>query len=79
MIRERYSPAAIFLVWSGLGAEGWAEHPALPAGWRTRGAGFLSPLMEEASSSEALLHLLAGSTDYNRGELAAASRAFPPT
>ena len=70
MIREHHSPAHIFRLWAGLGEEGWKEEPSLPTGWRRRAASFLSPLMEEVGSVEALLHLLERSPEHSQEEVA---------
>ena len=75
--------------WGGVegleGAEGglvvWGlselvEADCLPTGWRVKGSTFLSPLMEEASSSSSLLHLLEESSEYTAEEVGVARRGL---
>ena len=41
----------------------------MPSGWRTSGTSFLSPLMEEVTSKEALLTFLDISKEYRADEV----------
>ena len=70
MIRKQFPPDAIFALWSSLDQEGWTESEGrLPSGWRTSGTSFLSPLMEEVKSKEALLTFLHISKEYTADEV----------
>ena len=76
MIREHYSPAHIFKLWSCLDQEGWEEDPSLPTGWKRRTTTFLSPLMEEVVSVAALLHLMSSSHEYREEEVVRARQGL---
>ena len=69
MIRKQLPPDTIFTLWSSLGKEGWKEVGSLPSGWRSNGSSYLSPLMEEVKSKEALLHFLHISKEYTEDEV----------
>ena len=69
MIRKQCPPKSIFTLWSSLGKEGWKEVEGLPSGWRSKGTSYLSPLMEEVTSKEALLHFLHISKEYTEDEV----------
>ena len=70
MIRKQFPPDAIFALWNSLDQEGWTESEGrLPSGWRTSGTSFLSPLMEEVKSKEALLNFLHISKEYTADEV----------
>ena len=69
MIRKQFPPDTIFTLWSSLGKEGWKEVASLPSGWRSNGSSYLSPLMEEVKSKEALLHFLHISKEYTEDEV----------
>ena len=71
LIRENYPPSDIFKLWNTLHLEGWKDDNAnLPTGWKRRvsdeGDQFLSPLMEEVTSQQALRRLfMENELDYS--------------
>ena len=76
MIRKQCPPKSIFTLWNSLDREGWKEVEGLPSGWRSNGTSYLSPLMEEVKSKEALLHFLHISKEYTEDEVQKTSRAL---
>ena len=71
MIQENYPPSDIFKLWNTLHLEGWLDDPDnLPTGWKKKssddGDHFLSPLMEEITSKQALRRLfIENELDYS--------------
>ena len=76
MIRKQCPPKSIFTLWNSLDLEGWKEVEGLPSGWRSNGSWYLSPLMEEVKSKEALLHFLHISKEYTEDEVQKTSQAL---
>ena len=76
MIKERYSPTEIFKLWNTLEREGWVtDDQNLPAGWKKKYFSekgihhYLSPMMEEVTSSEALLEMVKKDNNYTKEEI----------
>ena len=71
MIQENYPPSDIFKLWNTLHLDGWLDDPDnLPTGWKKKssddGDHFLSPLMEEITSKQALRRLfIENELDYS--------------
>ena len=71
LIKENHPPSDIFKLWNTLHLEGWKDdNDTLPTGWKRRvsddGDHFLSPLMEEVSSQQALRRLfMENELDYS--------------
>ena len=71
LIKENYPPSDIFRLWNTLHLEGWKDDTDnLPTGWKRKvtddGDQFLSPLMEEVTSKQALRKLfIENEPDYS--------------
>ena len=68
-VRAAYSKEALTRMQGSLWREGWKEVEGLPSGWRSKGTSYLSPLMEEVTSKEALLTFLDISKEYRADEV----------
>ena len=76
MISAQYSPGQIFQLWSTLHMDGWiGDEDHLPTGWKrkffpaTNSYHYLSPMMEEVTSSKALLVCVKSGSDYTSQDI----------